>query len=75
MPFSPKPFAPVDVNCPFLDQPCPQGALQGFECQLRVLQKGEIVHFRNDAVVYCSLCQREISASAIPRFEVRPDKA
>jgi hypothetical protein len=41
MSFSPKQFAPVAVECPFLDQPCVNGAVQGFHCRLRSAEAGE----------------------------------
>jgi hypothetical protein len=76
MPISPKPFSPVAVECPFLDQPCEQGALQGFHCRLRSANAGEgepLVRFLNDAVVYCLVCQKEMTVSVVPRYETRPD--
>ncbi len=77
MSFSPDQFAPVAVDCPFLDQPCVQGAVQGFHCRLRAPKAGEaepLVRFLNDAVIFCSVCQREITVSAIPRAANRPEQ-
>jgi hypothetical protein len=77
MPFSPEQFKPVSMECPFLNQPCPQGEMQGFGCRIRAIQTGHgdpLVQFRNDAVVYCAVCQREISVSSIPRAAMRLDK-
>ncbi len=78
MPFSPKQFAPVAVECPFIDQPCVQGAVQGFHCRLRSAEVGEtgpLVRFLNDAVVFCMVCQKEITVSAVPRAEMRLEQS
>ncbi|MGH7594812.1 MAG: hypothetical protein ACREOI_00580 [bacterium] len=76
MPFSPEPFKPVVTECPFLAQPCGQGDVQGFECRRRVMQDevASLARFRNDAIVYCEVCQREITVSSIPRSQMRPSK-
>jgi hypothetical protein len=74
MSFSPKQFAPVAVECPFLDQPCVKGPVQGFHCRLRSAEVGEaepLVRFLNDAAVFCMVCQREITVSPVPRAEIR----
>jgi hypothetical protein len=78
MPFSPKQFAPIAVECPFLDQPCVQGPVQGFHCRLRAAKPSEtepLIRFLNDAVVFCEVCQKEIVVSAIPRVTVRQAKS
>jgi hypothetical protein len=78
MSFSPKQFAPVSVECPFLDQPCIQGAVQGFHCRLRSAEVGEtepLVRFLNDAAVFCMVCQREITVSPVPRAEIRLEES
>lgn len=77
MSFSPEPFKPVVTACPFLAQPCIEGDVQGFECRRHITQSGEhdpIAHFRDDAVIYCAVCQKEITLSSIPRSQTRPDK-
>lgn len=77
MSFSPKPFSPVAVECPFLDQPCVESAVQGFSCRLRVNQvvdSATLVRFLNDAVVFCNVCQKEITVSSIPRTAMRLDR-
>ncbi|MDZ7289072.1 MAG: hypothetical protein ONB44_15425 [candidate division KSB1 bacterium] len=76
MSFSPEPFAPVAVDCPFMDRPCPQGAAQGLQCQLRVAQQDfdPMSRFHDAEVIFCALCQKEILLSVIPRSQVRPDK-
>jgi hypothetical protein len=77
MPFSHEPFKPVVTACPFLPQPCIAGDVQGFECRRVAVQNGEVdalVRFRDDAVIYCTVCQKEIAVSSIPRFVTRPDK-
>ncbi len=77
MPFSPQQFAPVAVECPFLDQPCVQGALQGFHCRLRAPKAGKtesLVRFLNDAVVFCMVCKKKIAVSPVPRAAMRPQQ-
>jgi hypothetical protein len=77
MPFSPQQFAPVAVECPFLDQPCVQGAIQGFHCRLRAPKAGEaepLVRFINDAVIFCMVCKKEIAVSPVPRAAMRPEQ-
>jgi hypothetical protein len=77
MSFSLEQFAPVGVECPFLDQPCVQGPVQGFHCRLRAPKAGEtesLVRFLNDAVIFCTVCKREISVSPVPRAAMRPEQ-
>lgn len=77
MSFSSEPFKPVVTTCPFLPQPCIEGDVQGFECRrLNLADAAETptVSVRGDAVIFCSVCQKEISVSSIPRFVMRPDK-
>ena len=77
MPFSPEPFKPVVTACPFLAQPCVEGDVQGFECRRLTLENAAaapLVNFREDAVIFCCVCQKEIAVSSIPRFVTRQDK-
>jgi hypothetical protein len=76
MPFSLEQFTPIAVECPFLDQPCVQGAVQGFHCRLRAPKAGEtesLVRFINDAVIFCTVCKKEIAVSPVPRAATRPE--
>lgn len=58
---SPKDFPSDPVDCPFMAQPCPQGDLQGMQCQFRVAQDFDPVgRFHDFEVVYCALCKNEI---------------
>lgn len=77
MPFSPEPFNPVVTSCPFLPQPCVEGDVQGFECRRLTLANdaaAPAVNFRGEAVIFCTVCQKEIAVSSIPRFVTRPEK-
>lgn len=77
MSFSLEQFAPVSVECPFLDQPCVQGPVQGFHCRLRAPKASEtesLVRFLNDAVIFCTVCKKEISVSPVPRAATRPEQ-
>jgi hypothetical protein len=70
-------FAPVGVECPFLDQPCVQGPVQGFHCRLRAPKADEtesLVRFLNDAVSFCTVCKKEIAVSPVPRAATRPEQ-
>ena len=77
MSFSSEPFKPVVTACPFLAQPCVEGDVQGFECRRLTLANeaaAPVVNFRDDAVIFCAVCQKEITVFSIPRSQVRPDK-
>ncbi len=74
MPFSHEFFKPVVTACPFLPQPCIAGDVQGFECRQLVKQGDPIARFRDDTVIYCTVCQKEITLSSIPRSQMRLDK-
>jgi hypothetical protein len=53
-----------DGACPFMAGSCPQGTLQGMQCQYRVsLDFDPVARFNDFQVVYCAVC-RSSSASS-----------
>jgi len=71
---TPGDFPATAVECPFLDGPCPQGDLQGMQCQYRVVQDFDPVgRFHDFEVIYCSVCRKEVPVSIIPRSQPRSE--
>jgi hypothetical protein len=53
------------ATCPFMAEPCPQGYVQGMQCQLRVSQDFDPVGRFNDfQVVYCAVCRQHVTIPA-----------
>lgn len=61
-PYSAQP----NVECPFLNEPCPQGPEIGKQCQLRVAQDFDpVAKFYEQEVIHCALCGKDFRAAEI----------
>lgn len=70
---SPSPQAPRSENtdCPFLQEPCPQGSQVAARCQLRVAQDFDpVAKFYENETIHCALCERDFRMADIQRVKL-----
>lgn len=59
------------LDCPFLQEPCPQGPEVGTRCQLRVAQDFDpVAKFYENETIHCALCERDFRMADIQRVKL-----
>lgn len=59
------------IDCPFLQEPCPQGSQVAARCQLRVAQDFDpVAKFYENETLHCALCERDFRMADIQHVKL-----
>ena len=58
------------LDCPFLQEPCPQGSNIATHCQLRVAQDFDpVAKFYEHETIHCALCDKDFRVAEIQHIQ------